>query len=473
MKSSPVATGYLCGVVLLLGANIVRAEKVDFVKSIQPIIETVCLACHSGEEPEGEILFDTFEQVTLDGDYGQPIVPGKPEESSFYTTMILPRGEDGIMPPSGSPLKKSETDLIKQWITEGAAWPKGLKLTAKERIDYGYETPDNMELIKKIHASIVENQKNTTLVDYAAKVPRTNADFEMVAIKGGEFLMGSPANEANREENEGPQVQVKVDPFWIGKLEVSWDEYEPFMITQVDRAKHGARVDYDPVKHTLVDAVSQPTPPYVEMSFGMGQAGYPAISMTQHGANKYCQWLSAQTKQFYRLATEAEWEYACRAGTTTAYSFGDDMSKMGDYAWYYENSNEKYQKVGKKKPNPWGLHDMHGNVMEWTTDQFVPDYFAIIKAAADGKLVANPMIKPDKLYPRSVRGGNWDDDPEQMRSAIRRGSDPVWKQQDPQLPVSIWYHTNAQQVGFRIVRPLKVPSVEEMYFYWNSSTNKR
>ena len=236
MKSSPVATGYLCGVVLLLGANIVRAEKVDFVKSIQPIIETVCLACHSGEEPEGEILFDTFEQVTLDGDYGQPIVPGKPEESSFYTTMILPRGEDGIMPPSGSPLKKSETDLIKQWITEGAAWPKGLKLTAKERIDYGYETPDNMELIKKIHASIVENQKNTTLVDYAAKVPRTNADFEMVAIKGGEFLMGSPANEANREENEGPQVQVKVDPFWIGKLEVSWDEYEPFMVTQVDRA---------------------------------------------------------------------------------------------------------------------------------------------------------------------------------------------------------------------------------------------
>ena len=333
------------------------------------------------------------------------------------------------------------------------------------------ESPDNLDLIKKLHAEIAKKTgdvKASEMKDYSAKVPKTGADFHMVAIKGGEFLMGSPPSEPHRQDNEGPQVKVKLDPFWIGKYEVTWDEYEPYMITQVDREKNGARKNYDPKMHSLVDAVSQPTAPYVEMSFGMGQRGYPAISMTQHAANKYCQWLSAQTGHFYRLPTEAEWEYACRAGTITAYSFGDDPSKLGEYAWYYENSNEKYQKVGTKKPNPWGLHDMHGNVMEWTADQFDPEYFSKIKNSPN-----NPFLKPTKLYPRTVRGGGWDDDPEQLRSAYRKGSDPYWKVQDPQLPKSIWYHTDAPWLGFRLVRPLKVPTVEEMNLYWNSAKDKK
>ena len=203
----------------------------------------------------------------------------------------------------------------------------------------------------------------------------------------------------------------------------------------------------------------------MEMSFGMGQKGFPAISMTQHAANKYCQWLSAQTGHFYRLPTEAEWEYACRAGTTTPYSFGDE--KIDKHVWYYDNANEKYQKVGKKKPNAWGIHDMHGNVMEWTADRFSPDYFTLIKDNP-----RDPFLRPTRLYPRTVRGGSWDSDPEQTRSAVRTGSAAVWKQQDPQLPKSIWYHTDARWLGFRIVRPLKIPSAEEMYFFWNSATNK-
>jgi formylglycine-generating enzyme required for sulfatase activity len=289
----------------------------------------------------------------------------------------------------------------------------------------------------------------------------------MVAVEGGEFLMGSPDHEPGRQENEGPQARVRVAPFWLGKYEVTWDEFEPFMITAVDRFKNGARKDFDPAIHTDVDAVSGPTAPYTDMSFGMGQLGYPAICMTQHAANKYCQWLSVQTGHFYRLPTEAEWEYACRAGTTTAYSFGDDPAQLDEYAWHQANSDGQYQKVGEKKPNPWGLYDMHGNVMEWTADQFIPNYFDRLGSGAE-----NPFVRPEMLYPRSVRGGGWDSSPEQLRSAYRLGSDPIWQQQDPQLPKSIWYLTDAPWLGFRLVRPKQIPSVEEMDFYWNSSVGK-
>ena len=143
---------------------------------------------------------------------------------------------------------------------------------------------------------------------------------------------------------------------------------------------------------------------------------------------EYCQWLSAKTGHFYGLPTEAEWEYACRAGTTTAYFFGDDPSKLGNYGWYEMNSDFKYQKVGKKKPNPWGLYDIYGNVVEWVLDQYDPESYA--KNAAAAPLV-DPWNKATLPYPHSVRGGSWDDMVSACRSAARRGSDPVWKLQDP------------------------------------------
>ena len=469
-----VWTLVIAGAALLVAALPCWAEDtpVDFAKVIQPLLETACVSCHREGKDDGGLKLDTLKAALAGGDSGPALVPGKPEESPLFTLAALPTDDEQLMPParSGGPLKKADLEQIRLWIGQGAKWPDDVTLKPRAKIENATDTPDNLELVKQLHALIVKKSatvKAADMKDYANKVPQTGAVYEMVAVAGGEFLMGSPPGEAKREEHEGPQVKVKLSPFWIGKYEVTWDEYEPFMITQVDRHKHGARKDFDAKKHGLVDAISQPTAPYVEMSFGMGQKGYPAISMTQHAANKYCQWLSAQTGAFYRLPTEAEWEYACRAGTTTAYSYGDDPAQLGDYAWYYENSGEKYQKVGKKKPNPWGLFDMHGNVMEWTADHFEPDFFDLIKSSPE-----NPFFRPGKPYPQTVRGGGWDDDPDKLRSAARRGSEAAWKEQDPQLPKSIWYHTDAQWLGFRIVRPLEIPSSEEMYFYWNSASKQ-
>jgi formylglycine-generating enzyme required for sulfatase activity len=253
----------------------------------------------------------------------------------------------------------------------------------------------------------------------------------------------------------------------MGKCEVTWNEYELFMYPEEEQKKRVMRKS-DPALHALADAVSRPTKPYVEMSFGMGKDGYPAISMTQHAANTYCKWLSAKLSQFFRLPTEAEWEYACRAGTTTAYSFGDDASQLGEYAWFADNSDYKYQKVGTKKPNPWGLYDMHGNVVEWCLDQYDPDaYKAFANATAD-----NPWLVATQAYPHVARGGSWDDDPAALRSAARRASSPAWKMQDPQLPKSIWYHTDAQFLGFRLIRPLAVPAPEKLTKYWTSGVER-
>jgi formylglycine-generating enzyme required for sulfatase activity len=122
--------------------------------------------------------------------------------------------------------------------------------------------------------------------------------------------------------------------------------------------------------------------------------------------------------------------------------------------------------VGTKKPNPWGLYDMHGNVMEWTLDQYIADAYSKRTGVTE-----NPLEMPTTLYPRVARGGSWYDPPEYLRSAARSPSDENWKVQDPQLPKSIWYHTDAHWLGFRVVRPLKVPEDQVMHDIWNMGRN--
>ncbi len=285
---------------------------------------------------------------------------------------------------------------------------------------------------------------------YTETLPGTEIKFEMVPIPGGTFTIGSPEDEEDRVEDEGPQRQVKVGPFWMGKCEVTWDEYDQFAFSMDLKRKKADGVDLagQTEGEKAADAISRPTPPYADETFGLGRRGQPVICITHHAAMEYTRWLSAKTGQPYRLPTEAEWEYACRAGTTTPFS--NDVDALDDYAWYVENA-EKPMTVGKKKPNPFGLHDMHGNVAEWVLDHYVADVYSTFP---EDKAVDRPVVLPDaKEYPYVARGGSWDDDPEMLRSAARRSSDPEWSIQDPQRPQSIWWHTDATFVGFRVIRP--------------------
>ena len=281
------------------------------------------------------------------------------------------------------------------------------------------------------------------LKPYVETIPGSEVKFEMVFIPGGTFTMGSPAGEAGRGEDEGPQHEVTIRPFWMGKTEVTWDEYDLFAFAQ--------NLKKEPADTGAADAVTRPTPPYADETFGFGRGHQPAISITHHAAMEYCRWLSVKTGKTYRLPTEAEWEYAARAGTKTAYSFGD-ASKVGAYAWFLDNANGRPHEVGKMKPNPWGLYDMHGNVGEWVLDQYEKNFFATLKPGAPA---LSPVVLPtDKRYRHSVRGGSWDDEPAKLRSAARLASNKDWSRRDPQMPQSIWWHTEAITVGFRVVRPV-------------------
>jgi formylglycine-generating enzyme required for sulfatase activity len=287
---------------------------------------------------------------------------------------------------------------------------------------------------------------------YVETVPGSKVQFEMLPIPEGRFLMGSPPTEAGRAQDEGPQHPVALGAFWMGKTEVTWDEYDLFRLSQ----GIGKKLEDEP-DGARADAVSRPTPPYVDPTFGHGRERHPVLNITHHAAMEYCRWLSEKTGKTYRLPTEAEWEYACRAGTKTAYFFGDDPKQLGDYAWYEANTEDSQgilhpQEVAKKKPNPWGLYDMLGNVAEWCLDQYAPDSY---RQYPTDRLTIKPVNLPsERRFSHVTRGGSWADEPPRCRSAARRGSDKSWIQQDPQRPQSIWWLTNADFVGFRIVRPV-------------------
>ena len=309
------------------------------------------------------------------------------------------------------------------------------------------------------------------MVAYSVTIPSSDVKFEMVPIPPGKFKLGSPADESGRKEDEGPQVEIEVPAFWMGKCEVTWAEYKCFM-RMTDLFQSFAT---DGVRHVTpeknVDAVTSPSNLYdPDTTFMHGDnPKLPAVSMSQFAAKQYTKWLSKLTGPVYRLPTETEWEYACRAGAATPFSFGSDPSLLGDYGWSVDNSESKPHLVGLKKPNAWGLYDMHGNVAEWVLDEYTSDGYQRLA----GKLTRSDeaVAWPTKLFPRVLRGGTWDNEPAQLRSAARMQSDDnTWREQDPNRPRSPCWFTEeiALTVGFRILRPLAVPAKEQLDRVWDA-----
>ena len=292
----------------------------------------------------------------------------------------------------------------------------------------------------------------TDFSTYEQQVPGSDYKIKMIPIQSGSFVMGSPSNQTGREADEGNTTEVSVSAFWIGAYEITFGQYEAYC----EQTKKG-----NP------DAITGPSTPYEDPSHGMGKYGFPASSMTHFAALNFCKWLYLKTGTFYRLPTEAEWEYACRAGSTTSYPFGKKRKHLSQYAWFEKNSDGKYQKVGQLKSNAWGLYDMLGNVAEWTIDQYVPDYYEQIKGKKQ-----DPIILPTKLHPRSVRGGSYLDDAVALRSANRIESDIEWKKRDPQIPKSFWWNTDSPFVGFRIVRPKKQLTKREVKAFFERHLNE-
>jgi formylglycine-generating enzyme required for sulfatase activity len=445
------------------GVTLQVVMKVKFVRDIEPILE------HGG--PLADKAKDLLSLWLSQGGNWPTEVKFPSRKTAAAATSPPPGGQvdfvRDVVPVlvEGGPLSDKSKATLQAWVDAGAAWPAAYRLGRAK----GGAQIREMEIVEQIHEKILDTSKEHAEADmkaYTNIILGTRVSYAMVPIPSGQFIMGSPDTEPHRNADEGPQHPVAIEAFWMEQCEVTWNEFELFMYPDENAPAlptNGTTNYTSPV----ADAVARPTKPYVEMSFGMGKDGYPAISMTQHACNIYCQWLSAKTGHYYRLPTEAEWEYAARAGTKTAYFWGDAPSQLGDYAWDADNSDMKYQKVGRKKPNPWGLFDILGNVDEWTLDQYDANEYKQFTT-----LVTEPWNKPGHTYPMVVRGGSWQDDADKLRCACRRASNPTWKMQDPQLPKSIWYFTDAQFVGFRIIRPLKIPSTEEMFYHWHLGVEK-
>jgi formylglycine-generating enzyme required for sulfatase activity len=283
---------------------------------------------------------------------------------------------------------------------------------------------------------------------YEQTIPSSSIQFRMVAIPGGILKLGNNSG----DEDERPVMRVSVSPFWMGEHEVTFEEWDAFF----------KDIDVPQSKAVPVDAVSRPTAQYIDLTWGMGRdPKNPTNSMSQTACMMYCKWLYHKTGFFYRLPTEAEWEYACRAGSSSALPRGVSESMIGDVAYFDANSNGKFQKVKQKKPNTWGLYDMLGNLTEWTLDQYDPEAYG--KLDTDAK---DPLTPPASKYPRVGRGGSYVDKVSALTCTNRIPSKPEWNQRDPQIPKSRWWLTDGMFMGFRIVRPLQQPSKEEIEAFY-------
>lgn len=248
---------------------------------------------------------------------------------------------------------------------------------------------------------VVVNASDEIVPDaYTQDIPGTLVKFDMIPIPAGEITLPDPVK-------KGAKKTIKVRCLWIGKTEVTWDQYDIFVF----------RLDEPGNMPGGKDAVSHPSKPYGAADRGYGRKGYPVINESFLGAQSFCKWLSMKTGHTYRLPTEAEWEYACRAGVAEP-----TEAELAGCAVCFA---EKTQPVGKKTPNAWGIRDMLGNVAEWCVD-----------------LKGKPVLC----------GGSFEDTPKKVKPSARRYQTEGWQANDPQDPKSKWWLSDGEFAGFRVVR---------------------
>jgi len=284
---------------------------------------------------------------------------------------------------------------------------------------------------------------------YTETVTSTNGrkiSFEMAAIASGTFVMGSPKSEPGSKNDERPQHEVQVEPFYLCTTETT---IELFLVYYQETTSTITEVTGDEQNSDDIDAITGPTPVYGDMTMGYPDK-HPAMGMTWHNAKTFCEWLSKKTGRTYRLPTEAEWEYACRAGGGDIFCCGNDPNQLVDFAWYEADADGETHEVAQKKPNTWGLYDMPGNVREWVEDFYDPQGYS--GDSGKGATVDSPKPADGKVH--VARGGDFDSSAEELRSAARAFEEEWWRFGDPQIPKSRWWLPQMDCIGFRVARSI-------------------
>ncbi|WP_080903014.1 SUMF1/EgtB/PvdO family nonheme iron enzyme [Parabacteroides sp. Marseille-P3160] len=302
----------------------------------------------------------------------------------------------------------------------------------------------------------------TEFKNFTEQIYGTAVSFNMIAIPGGTFQMGSDSKEPFHKEDEAPVRKVTVSPFFMAEVEVTWDQFWAFYGNTMSEGRTPPEEVYANNSNPNVDAISGPTPPFGFPDQGWGGGDRPAITMTHYAAETFCQWLSKKTGKKYRLPTEAEWEYAARGGTETPYFFAGNpkdfsdegfwrkffsakTEPIGEYVIYNKNSKNRTQEPSAVKANPFGLKNMLGNVMEYCADKYSPDAYS-----KTGTEVKDPLNTEGTEW--VVRGGNYTSDASQVRTAVRDYTKhEAWLKTDPQQPKSIWWYSDIRGIGFRVI----------------------
>ena len=345
-----------------------------FMKRIQKVIVNVESALiFFGEHGEGK-----WQEIEIDVCYSRYV-----DKKLKVIPVLLPGVEE--VPENQQFLGRL------QWIK----FSHPLDKTALDKLEYAIRSkePQSTNVSSSSTFSVPKSSIHSTSSSPQSFIETLsgNIKLEMVKIPAGSFLMGSADNDESASDNEKPQHRVNLQEFYLGKYPVTQEQYQAVMGHNPSNFK----------------------------SFFKDTSKNPVEKVSWDDAQEFCRKLSEKTGKKHRLPSEAEWEYACRAGIQTRYYFGDNEYQLGEYAWYGDNSGSKPHPVGQKKPNNWGLYDLHGNVWEWCEDGWHENYE---NAPKDGSSW-NENNSPTSF--RTARGGSWNFDPEGCRSAFRFGINAV------------------------------------------------